>query len=264
MHRASNPALDAFLAVLPESLEFAQVLVTRRPHAFELRHVADRAQSDSSLEILTIDALRALANYTSGGAFRPLKSAPTLRSGWRTLAHTPAELEVALEHLYPGALADWFAVQEGKATGAAYRDFVDRQTGMYRITQMLSDEQVADLAGAGCQAGVCLKRRLWHGPLLKADAADGKSLVPCLEPCAIVLEFARKSMRLEQEEQVAIKVAAGDLQTLLAAVESALATPQNDAREADFSVPTNPRRLCRTKILLQRWLAEIPGMDDKE
>jgi hypothetical protein len=62
----------------------------------------------------------------------------------------------------------------------------------------LSDEQARSSA---CCESVCLKRRLWSIAGLAPDASDAKSAIPCLEPCAIMLEFARKAMRLEQEEK---------------------------------------------------------------
>ena len=51
-----NPALDAFVAELPASLEFAQALISRRGEAFELRHVADAAVTDSALELVEIES----------------------------------------------------------------------------------------------------------------------------------------------------------------------------------------------------------------
>lgn len=264
MTSITNPVLTAFLQGLDAPLEFAQVLISRRGTAFELRHVIDASVSDSALETVGLDALLALSNHTGSGAFRPLKSAPTLRSGWRVIPASPADLELALGYLYPGALADWYARHERKATGIAYRDYVNRQTGMYRITQMLSDEQVADLAQAACDHRFCLKQRLWNGPALDSENNPAKSIIPCLEPCPMLLEFARKSMRLEQEDHVTVKVSGGDLQTLISAVDAALASPGESGREADFSAATNFRRLLRTRILLERWLAQVPRKEDKE
>lgn len=240
------------------------MLISRREEAFELRHVADVATADAALEWVEVEALRVLANNTDAGAFRPLKSAPNLRSGWRTVAHTADELERSLAHLYPGALADWYSVRQSSPPVTHYRDYVNRQTGMYRITQMLTDGQVRDLAHAGCHRDSCLKQRLWAGPGLATDDVQEKSLIPCLEPCAMVLEFARKSMRLEQEEKATSQVSAGDLETLQAAVELALTNPAKVNREADFNAPDNPRRLRRLKIQVERWLAEVPQKADKE
>jgi hypothetical protein len=263
MTKIESPALAAFVAALPARLEFAQVLISRRGEAFELRHLADAAFDDSVLELVEIQSLRELANHTQAGAFRPLKSAPNLRSGWRTLAHSSAELETALSHLYPGALADWHAARQISVPVTHYRDYVNRQTGMYRITQMLDDAQVRAVALAACHRDSCLKQRLWGGPELEVDSPTAKSVIPCLEPCAMLLEFARKSMRLEQGEKVMAKLSEGDLQTLLAAVDLALAQPPADGREADFAAPDNPRRLRRLKLQLERWLAEVPEKADK-
>ncbi|MCD6050193.1 MAG: hypothetical protein K0Q55_1596 [Verrucomicrobia bacterium] len=264
MAKHDNPALTAFLAELPAQREFAQVVITRRDDAFELRHVADVAAAEAALEVVEVEALRGLANHTDAGAFRPLKSAPNLRTGWRAVAHTAEELERSLDHLYPGALTDWYSARQAQPPVTHYRDYVNRQTGMYRITQMLTDEQVRDLARAGCHRDSCLKQRLWGGPELAADEAAEKSVIPCLEPCAVLSEFARKSMRLEQEEKAAVRVSSGDLETLLAAVNLALTQPMSGSREADFGAAENPRRLRRLKIQVERWLAEVPQKADKE
>ncbi len=104
------------------------------------------------------------------------------------------ELEAALQHLYPGAITDWFAAQAQPAPVTHYREFTDRQTGMYRVTTMLSDEQAAVMARACCHRRFCLKRRLWTVGSLGPEASGEKSLIPCLEPCAILLEFARKAL----------------------------------------------------------------------
>ena len=264
MVKNDNPALRAFLAALPAQIEFAQVLISRRGDAFELRQVADLAATDASLELVEIEALRALASGTDAGAFRPLKSAPNLRTGWRAMAPTAEELERGLDHLYPGALADWYAARQSPPPVTHYRDYVNRQTGMYRITQMLTDGQVRDLARAGCHRDFCLKQRLWGGPGLAADEAGEKSVMPCLEPCAMLLEFARKSMRLEQEGKASPSVSSGDLETLLAALNLALAHPAAGKREADFGAADNPRRLRRLQIQVERWLAEVPQKVDKE
>ncbi|HEY1171886.1 MAG TPA: DR2241 family protein [Verrucomicrobiae bacterium] len=258
-----NPALNAFLAALSDGMVFGEVQISHQGGSFELRHVADRGARDSALDRVEIGALRALANHTGEGRFRPLKSAPSLRRGWLAEAATAGELECALAHLYPGALADWFMATQPEPPVTSYRSFVNRQTGMYRISQMLTDGQVRDLAHAGCHRDACLKRRLWGGPELAADNAVEKSVIPCLEPCAVMLEFARKSMRLEQVEKAAANISEGDLQTLLAAVDMALANPAANEREGDFNAPDNPRRLRRSKILLERWLAEVPKKVEK-
>jgi hypothetical protein len=180
------------------------------------------------VDVVTVGVLRALAQFTTGGAFRPLKAAPNLRRGWRASAADDDALELALNHLYPGAVADWFAARANPPPVTSYREFTARQTGMYRITTMLTDGVAAAAIRACCHADSCLKRRLWTVEGLAPDAAEEKSAIPCLESCAIMLEFARKVARLEQEEKGPI-----------------LPPPGADANvaESDFDSPNNLRRV---------------------
>jgi hypothetical protein len=71
---------------------------------------------------------------------------------------------------------------------------------MYRITTMLTDAQVGEVIRAVCDKGHCLKRRLWTVPGTPPDEAAAKSLIPCLEPCAVLMESARKALRAAQQE----------------------------------------------------------------
>ncbi len=195
-----NPALKAFVAKIAPELVVAQVLILRRGTGYELRHVQDRDVAADLLKPLPLAEARAWAQFNAAGAFRPLKSAPDLRRGWRLNAANDAELETALTHLYPGAVADWFAAQAANPPVTNYREYTGRQSGMYRITTMLTDAQVAEVIGATCAKSHCLKRRLWTVPGTPPDEAAAKSIIPCLEPCAVLMESARKALRAAQQE----------------------------------------------------------------
>jgi 4Fe-4S iron-sulfur cluster binding domain/DR2241 stabilising domain len=196
-----NPALAAFVAQLGNELALAQVLIRREGAGYELRHVADGGVAAASLRTVKLAEARALAQHTATGTFRPLKAAPTLRTGWRLPAANDAELAEALQHLYPGALADWQAARATNPPVTNYRDYVNRQSGMYRITAKLDDAQAAGVIRAGCGRANCLKRRLWSVAGLEPDAASEKSLIPCLEPCAVLMELARKTVRELQGQE---------------------------------------------------------------
>ena len=252
MAELNNPALKAFCASLKDELLLAQVLVRRQSAGFELSHVSDRDAAARTLQLVAVGELRVLANHALNGEFRPIKAAPNLRSGWRCHAASEAELELALNQLYPGALADWFAVQQSVPPVTHYRDFTARQTGMYRITTMLTDPHAAQVIRACCDARFCLKRRVWTVDGLAPDAAEAKSLIPCLEPCAVMLEFARKAVRIEQEENKPIlTLAPSEVASILGALETALAHPLAGQREADLSAANNPRRLQLLREKLQ-------------
>jgi hypothetical protein len=247
MATVHNPALSAFVARIGDELQFAQVLIRRSPTGFELRHAADRKCEATSLREITLKDVRPLAQFTVAGAFRPLKSAPNLQTGWRLFVKSDMELDSALHQLYPGAVADWFAAHSPHPPVTHYREFTARQTGMYRITTLLTDAQAAGVARACCHPGFCLKRRLWTVDGFAPDT--GKSLIPCLEPCALLLEFARKATRMEQEAKVKLELSPDEIATLSAALRTALEHPDPAAREADFSSPANPRRL---RLLLDK------------
>jgi hypothetical protein len=249
-----NPALTAFLQEFGESIVFAQVLIRRIGPALELRHVADKEISASDLKVFPPANCRSVAQHTSAGAFRPLKSAPSLIRGWLVTARDTEEFELALNQLYPGALADWFAARDQVPPVTSYRAFTARQTGMYRLTTFLNDVQVGEVIAGCCSASVCLKRRLWTVEGTPIDDPAAKSLIPCLEPCAVLLEFARKRARMEQEDRLPLQLGASEAATILEALQLVQSAPPAGIPEGDSSVPLNPRRLLMLREKLKRAL----------
>jgi hypothetical protein len=238
-----NPPLSAFVAAFETELIFGQVWIRRMERGFELRHVADRECDPAALRLLGENDLRPLAQFTAAGAFRPLKSAPNLQRGWRTTPRDKETLGAALNQLYPGAVADWFAAQAPQPPVTSYREFTGRQTGMYRITTFLDDAAAGAAIRACCHEDFCLKRRLWTVDGLPPDSPPAKSIMPCLESCAILLEFARKMARVEQDERTQPPSSPADLARRRAEAEAALKNPDATVAESDFDAPNNPRRL---------------------
>jgi len=193
--------LKAFVAQIGGGLTLGQVLIRPSGGGCELRHAEDCAAATEALRVVKYNETRALAQTTEEGQFRPLKAAPTLRRGWRIMAADDSQLDAALNQLYPGAIADWYAAQSPTPPVTSYRDFTHRQSGMYRITTMLSDAEAAEVIRAVCAPARCLKRRLWSVTGLEPDAPPQKSLIPCLEPCAVLLESARQAVRAAQQEK---------------------------------------------------------------
>lgn len=257
MSVVNNPALRAMLARIAPELTLGQVWVRRVQEGFELRHVADREAA--ALREVTPEELRAIAQFTEAGAFRPLKSAPNLPAGWRCIARTGDELETALRHLHPGAVADCHAVHSSSPPVTHYREFTARQTGMYRATALLTDEQAAEMARACCHPNFCLKQRLWTVGDLARD--EGKSLIPCLEPCPLLLEFARKAQRIELEDQARFPLAVDDARTVQSALRLALRIGTPAGRESEFSAPDNPRRL---QLVLEKLTSYLPQQTSQE
>ena len=141
---------------------FGQILVTKREGTgFVLAH-----RDDASLHQLQThrDAENAIeiAKYDDAGNYRPLKTAPNLRRGWRLELATIEELRRALDYFYPGRLALFAAWKSGHLKTTPLRETLDRQSGMYRVATKISDLQINDLVADFCRSDSgCLRTILW-------------------------------------------------------------------------------------------------------
>jgi hypothetical protein len=132
------------------------------PGCYLIRHWQDD-QQERKLTIRT-EAIAALdiVRYDDQGNYRPLKGAPNLRMGWELRLDSVAEVRQAIDYFYPGAFATWLAHNRGEVKPVDLRETLTRQTGMYRVTQKLSDSQAQELAGRFCQSrSGCLRTILW-------------------------------------------------------------------------------------------------------
>src|SRR6476661_8767072 len=141
---------------------FGQILITKKEGAgFALLH-----RDDASLDRLqryreAKDAIE-IAKYDSAGNYRPLKTAPNLRRGWRLELATVEELRRTLDYFYPGRLAVFAAWKTGYLKTTALRETLDRQSGMYRVAAKISDPQINDLVADFCRSDSgCLRTILW-------------------------------------------------------------------------------------------------------
>ena len=132
------------------------------PGRFLIRHWKDdESQQKLAVEIGAIAALK-VVRYDEQGNYRPLKGAPNLRTGWELRLESVAEVRQAIDYFYPGAFSTWLAFGRGEITPVDLRQTLTRQTGMYRVTQRLTDVEAEDLAGRFCQShSGCLRTILW-------------------------------------------------------------------------------------------------------
>ena len=71
-----------------------------------------------------------IAKYNDAGNYRPLKTAPNLRHGWRMELGTPEELKRALDHFYPGRVAIFAAWRRGQLRTTSLRETLIDASGM--------------------------------------------------------------------------------------------------------------------------------------
>ncbi len=168
---------------------------------------------------VSIDAENAveIAKFGDAGKYRPLKTAPNLRHGWRLELKDARALRRALDLLYPGRLAMFFIFEKGKLHTTPLRETLERQTGMYRVAARISDDQIDELVGNFCRSdGGCLRTILWKRdaqgavaslklPPEKFDPAfdqtgGGESCIPllCQEACNLLVNAAREVVKHEQ------------------------------------------------------------------
>ena len=256
-----SPAAAAFWERIPldSSLIFGPLALTKQPAGIDLRHRDDAGSDASSLRSITSTDLRSLSQVDALGRFRPNKASPNLVRGWFHTAPDAPALDAALDAMLPGGLADWYAVQSGSAPPISWQNYADRQTGMYRNVAAMNEPEAEEVARAGCHPRCCTRQRLWTVGERPPETLMEKSAVPCLEPCALLLELARRAQRSHAtEERSTVILTQSELAILDSLFNWALDHPDASLREGDLSSAGNPRRILLLREKLLPWLPTKP------
>lgn len=190
-------------------------IAVKKDGAFSLTHREDAARNDLAVYAHAEDAAE-IARFDDAGKYRPLKTAPNLRHGWRLVVRDLAGLQLALDLFYPGRLAAFLAWENGMLKTTSLRQTLSRQTGMYRTAAKIRDEEADALVGNFCRSdGGCLRTILWkrdrNGTIastqLPAEKFDpqhdqtglGETVIPllCQEACNLFVAEARKMVKSE-------------------------------------------------------------------
>ncbi|MWG36849.1 DR2241 family protein [Halomarina oriensis] len=224
------------------SRTWGQLLVTTRlasdgRRRYDLRHEADADGSLDDLSVYTDPlAARHLATETDDGDYRPLKTAPTLRTGWVFPDLSGEQLVQAVDFFYPATVANWHREQQGDLDVTHWRETAERQTGIYDIVDELSGEQVEWLAESCCVDSQCLKRRQWDEDAdTELDVPRGDGEFPCREPCSVVVAAARNWAVLEgeTEREYTLTLTPSEKNQLEDIIEAVADGRTDEIREAD-------------------------------
>ena len=129
---------------------------------FVLAHRDDTGRGDLKLH-QEADAAMQLARFDDAENYRPLKTAPNLRHGWKLVLENIDTLRTALDLFYPGRLAAVFAFEKGELRATPFRATLERQSGMYRVAAQIDDTQANELIANFCRSdGGCLRTILWR------------------------------------------------------------------------------------------------------
>ena len=235
--------------------EWGDLLVTARLAAdaptpgarrYDLRPAADAGTP--AAELTTYDdplALREPTTYDDRGRYRPLRTAPSLPTGWACPDLGARDLVEAVEVVYPATVANWHREREGDLDVTHWDETAARQTGIYGIVSELPDEAVGWVAEACCVDSQCLKRREWDrsadDPL---DAERGEGAFPCREPCSLVVAAARRWTTLEREaaRTYEFELTPSEKEQVEAIVEAVAEGRTDEIREADVYEGANRYR----------------------
>jgi sirohydrochlorin cobaltochelatase len=169
-----------------------EVLIRGR---FELLNAEDAAHGD--LKVFTLaESAREIAMCDGHGEFRPLKTAPTLRRGWKLVLPDVTAVRHALDYFYPAMVGTWAAFRREEVLPYPLRETLNRQSGMYAVTRKISDSEAGALVGKIC--GGCLKRRLWDVTgIPEAALGDDPREMPmlCAEACNLFVAAARAAVK---------------------------------------------------------------------
>jgi len=179
--------------------QIGQVMVRPVALGWELRHLADAERNDLTPYEIP-EAARHIANLDDAGAFRPLKTAPNLIRGWRLVLPDARSIRYALDYLYPAMTGVWISHLNGTLHSVTLRETLGRQTGMYRVTQKISDADARTTIDRFC-AG-CLKQRLWEiaGPNPTPPQIGPQSIpLLCHEACNLLVGEIRKVVKAQTQ-----------------------------------------------------------------
>ncbi|WP_440765789.1 DR2241 family protein [Natronorubrum sp. DTA7] len=232
--------------------EWGQLAITTRfvdvdehggERVYDCWHVDDADTDLTDLEVYDdpLDA-REIATYDEDGRYRPLKTAPTLVSGWAFTGLSGSELVETVEFFYPATVANWHREQRAALDVDHWFETAERQTGIYDVIDELPREAVDWMAEACCVDSQCLRRREWQyeeDDDLDVDGGDGT--FPCREPCSLVVAAARKWTILESEEErhYELELTTSEFNQLAELIDAVAEGRTDEIREADVNDGAN-------------------------
>ncbi|MFM8831381.1 MAG: DR2241 family protein [Spartobacteria bacterium] len=164
---------------------------------FFIHHAGDTGRGDLEIFDNPHDAAT-IALHDDAGAYRPLKTGPNLKRGWFLKLASLADLHLALDLLYPAALANWRALLRGETVATPLRDAVNRQTGMYRVTGLITDEEAQGIVDSLCKPG-CLRCIQWPIPSgaehPQVPAREKEIPLLCTDACSLLIAEARRVVK---------------------------------------------------------------------
>ncbi|AHF99108.1 hypothetical protein HALLA_09875 [Halostagnicola larsenii XH-48] len=245
-YEALRDGIDRTWGQLRITARFLDVDDPNGVRVYDLWHVDDAETPLSELEVYDEPRqAREIATTDDEGRYRPLKTAPTLASGWAFTGLSGSELVDAVDFFYPATVANWHREREGDLDVDHWIDTADRQSGIYDVVDELPREALEWLTEACCVDSQCLRRREWEYSAdddIDVDGGDG--IFPCREPCSLVIAAARKWAILESESEKTyeLELTTSELNQLEDLIDAVADGRVDGIREADVNEGANRYR----------------------
>lgn len=240
-------ALDSGIAREWGQLHITTTVEEDGGRQYEIRHIDDSNTESSALTTHTdpLDA-REIGTLDGNDRYRPLRTAPSLKTGWIFPERSANEVYEAIEAFYPATVVNWHREQQGELDIDHWRDEQDRQSGIYNLITVLPDEAVEWATAACCDDSQCLKRREWElseDEPLDSDGGDG--VFPCRAPCSVVVAAGREWAKLEREESQTyeFELTPSEKEQLEAVIDAVADGEIDQIREADLANAANRYRV---------------------
>tara|TARA_R110002096_G_scaffold4493_14_gene20880 strand:+ start:2039 stop:2638 length:600 start_codon:yes stop_codon:yes gene_type:complete len=176
-----------------------QINVAPEDEGYTLKHVDDQMVEGLSVYQIWEDA-HEICKFNSAGEFRPLKSSSDLRTGWLMKLGSVGDVLAALDVFYPAAIGMWTKEEFGKLRVTPMMETLQRQTGMYRFAQTISESGKEKIIQERCRKS-CLRRILWKegAGAQPGESAEREIPIYCPEICNLLVADARKVVREEHQ-----------------------------------------------------------------
>ena len=105
-----------------------------------------------------------------------------VKDDWCVQVETIEDIHAVVETVYPSAVADWVSGQNGTFTPSSFQKTINRQQGMFRNLDQLTQESIDATVETVC--GGCIRQATWH----QNNTTTTQPTIPCAEPCKFLVK----------------------------------------------------------------------------
>lgn len=131
------------------------------------------------------DSVASFVRHGDDGRYRPLSGARSLPARWKVQATADFPVEAAVEAVYPLAAIHQRQFAAGELAIVRLDEVLERQSGRYESTSLLSSQNRALATATLC--GECVRIPVWDGAGCTAEQ------IPCPEPCSVMVALCREA-----------------------------------------------------------------------